>query len=121
MSVEAIKRALGLLDGIKTFYCALARTSDESRVACLGKPNRRIVQTCLCEDEYVHMVLLSARSPGKAKVRIEIGDQASAVIDVPNDELLTEEQTLAVFLEFFNTGGIPLNYTRRPKRYEGAG
>ncbi len=119
--MEASKRDLGLLDGIKTFYCALARMSDESKVACLGEPDRRIVQTCLCEDEYLHMVLLSDRSPGKIKVRIEIGDQGSAVIDVPHDELLTEEQTVAVFLEFFNTGSIRSNYTRRPKRYEGAG
>jgi hypothetical protein len=113
-----IEESLNFLGGTATFYCCLANTLDETRLWCVGEPDRRLVEGRWFEDETIfHFVLRKTAGERGGSTTIRHGIQANERVTVESAEVLSAAEAIAVFRSFFRSRRIPDEFELVPKAY----
>jgi hypothetical protein len=111
-----LREVLGLFDNARTFYCCLSDKTDESCLWCVGEPNRRVIEGRLFQDDTIfHFVLKRRTEPDGETTSVRYGMRPRDVLKVQSSELLTADDAVAVFLEFYTRKAIPKDFEPVPK------
>ena len=101
-----IEGHLNSFDGEHVFYTALFHDPDEACIWCVGEPDARLLEARLVEPDYKHVTLKSSATPGGKRLSVRVGPVESPAV-VTTADLFSREQTLEIFLHFFETRALP--------------